>query len=312
MIWLLSVEGRQGIGRDEAQYFRAGERYWGWFSELGDNLAAGHPGRSFTAVRHRSLLERQRARSPGRHEGPLRDLLARLPHAATARGRRAACTRSRSARRHVTLPLFARESTAFRFPAILFAALLVGLVYRFARALAAARAGGGGGRADARAAALLLPRADLLLRRAHHDDGLRRRLRLLEVAARLALGDRHRRAVRDLAGGEAQRLADALLSRRPLPLDAAGGSARARRLPARAARLRGHAVLGPPIFFAHWPWLWVSPVARTRAYVERHLEHEHYNFEYLGFNFNQPPTDARDEVAARHGAVRRDRRSPCR
>jgi len=44
VVWLLSVEGRQGIGRDEAQYFRAGERYWGWFSELGDNLAAGHPG----------------------------------------------------------------------------------------------------------------------------------------------------------------------------------------------------------------------------------------------------------------------------
>ena len=48
MIWLLAVEGRQGIGRDEAQYMRAGERYWGWFSELGDNLAHGRPGRSFT------------------------------------------------------------------------------------------------------------------------------------------------------------------------------------------------------------------------------------------------------------------------
>ncbi len=29
VIWLLAVEGRQGIGRDEAQYMRAGERYWG-------------------------------------------------------------------------------------------------------------------------------------------------------------------------------------------------------------------------------------------------------------------------------------------
>ena len=29
--WLLAVEGRQGLARDEAQYFRAGERYWGWF-----------------------------------------------------------------------------------------------------------------------------------------------------------------------------------------------------------------------------------------------------------------------------------------
>ena len=31
-------------------------------------------------------------------------------------------------------------------------------------------------------------------------------------------------------------------------------------------------------------------MARTRAYVLRHLDHEHYNFEYLGYNFNQPPT----------------------
>ena len=27
VIWLLAVEGKQGFGRDEGQYFRAGERY---------------------------------------------------------------------------------------------------------------------------------------------------------------------------------------------------------------------------------------------------------------------------------------------
>ena len=59
--------------------------------------------------------------------------MARVPSLHTARARRAACTRSRCAGRHITLPLFARESTAFRFPAILFAALLVAMVYRFAR-----------------------------------------------------------------------------------------------------------------------------------------------------------------------------------
>src|SRR5262249_49941899 len=46
--WLLAVEGRQGFGRDEGQYFRAGERYWGWFEELGTNLRLGRPGQSFT------------------------------------------------------------------------------------------------------------------------------------------------------------------------------------------------------------------------------------------------------------------------
>ena len=28
---LLASEGGQGFGRDEGQYMRAGERYWGWF-----------------------------------------------------------------------------------------------------------------------------------------------------------------------------------------------------------------------------------------------------------------------------------------
>ena len=47
--------------------------------------------------------------------------------------------------RHITLPLFARESTAFRFPAILFAALLVGdgLPVRARLAVARARRGRG-------------------------------------------------------------------------------------------------------------------------------------------------------------------------
>ena len=68
------------------------------------------------------------------------------------------------------------------------------------------------------------------------------------------------------------------------------GDLRARRLTPIPLVFVSMLVLGPLIFFAHWPWLWVAPVARTRAYVLRHLEHEHYNFEYLGYNFNQPPT----------------------
>src|SRR6185295_16988073 len=51
------------------------------------------------------------------------------------------------------------------------------------------------------------------------------------------------------------------------------------------------ALLGPLVFLAHWPWLWQAPIERTRIYVNRHLQHEHYNFEYLGENWNNPPTD---------------------
>jgi hypothetical protein len=68
------------------------------------------------------------------------------------------------------------------------------------------------------------------------------------------------------------------------------GDLRARRFPRPPLAFVAMLVLGPIIFYAHWPWLWNAPVARTRAYVNRHLQHEHYNFEYLGMNWNNPPT----------------------
>ena len=49
------------------------------------------------------------------------------------------------------------------------------------------------------------------------------------------------------------------------------------------------ALLGPATLFALWPWLWHDTIARLRAYLLFHLEHVHYNFEYLGRNYNQPP-----------------------
>ena len=94
--WLLATEGRQGFGRDEGQYMRAGERYWGWFEQLGTNLASGKLKESFTPRDDRSLLERQRPRPPRRHEDALRPVVAGVSSLHTAPGRRAACIRSRS------------------------------------------------------------------------------------------------------------------------------------------------------------------------------------------------------------------------
>jgi hypothetical protein len=48
-------------------------------------------------------------------------------------------------------------------------------------------------------------------------------------------------------------------------------------------------VIGPAVLFALWPWLWHDTFARLGNYLKFHLEHVHYNFEYLGRNFNQPP-----------------------
>lgn len=48
-------------------------------------------------------------------------------------------------------------------------------------------------------------------------------------------------------------------------------------------------VLGPLTLIAVWPWLWFDTVAHIRAWLNFHLHHVHYNFEYLGDNWNHPP-----------------------
>jgi len=55
------------------------------------------------------------------------------------------------------------------------------------------------------------------------------------------------------------------------------------------APLVAMATLGPLVLFASWPWLWHDTFRRFGAYVGFHLTHVHYNFEYLGTNYNTPP-----------------------
>jgi hypothetical protein len=48
------------------------------------------------------------------------------------------------------------------------------------------------------------------------------------------------------------------------------------------------AVLGPLTLYALWPWLWFAPVAHVRDWLAFHMNHVHYNYEYLGRNWNAP------------------------
>jgi 4-amino-4-deoxy-L-arabinose transferase-like glycosyltransferase len=48
------------------------------------------------------------------------------------------------------------------------------------------------------------------------------------------------------------------------------------------------AVLGPLTLFIVWPWLWFAPIAHVKQWLTFHLTHVHYNFEYLGDNWNAP------------------------
>ncbi|MBL9019006.1 MAG: glycosyltransferase family 39 protein [Myxococcales bacterium] len=74
----------------------------------------------------------------------------------------------------------------------------------------------------------------------------------------------------------------------------AGGSASAR-----GGRWRGMllhrwrvlvslAVLAPLTLVALWPWLWTDPIGHLQQWLSFHLKHVHYNFEYLGANWNAP------------------------
>ncbi|MCB9561072.1 MAG: glycosyltransferase family 39 protein [Kofleriaceae bacterium] len=47
-------------------------------------------------------------------------------------------------------------------------------------------------------------------------------------------------------------------------------------------------VVGPATLFALWPRLWIHP-GHVWKWIGFHLHHVHYNFEYLGDNWNAPP-----------------------
>jgi hypothetical protein len=47
-------------------------------------------------------------------------------------------------------------------------------------------------------------------------------------------------------------------------------------------------LLGPLTLIAVWPWLWFHPIEHIQAWLKFHMTHVHYNFEYLGTNWNAP------------------------
>lgn len=49
------------------------------------------------------------------------------------------------------------------------------------------------------------------------------------------------------------------------------------------------AILGPVIFYLHWPYLWHHPIDRTLWYLSFHLNHNHYTWFYLGELLRSPP-----------------------
>jgi 4-amino-4-deoxy-L-arabinose transferase-like glycosyltransferase len=48
-------------------------------------------------------------------------------------------------------------------------------------------------------------------------------------------------------------------------------------------------VLAPLVLFVLWPWLWLDTIDHLKSWLTFHMTHVHYNFEYLGDNWNHPP-----------------------
>jgi hypothetical protein len=287
--WLLSVEGRQGIGRDEAQYFRAAERYWGWFEALGKNVAAGRPGTSFSRAGIRAFWD-----DNPEHPVVMKTLYAfswRLFH-------RCECVKEASWHHlpvtgpHTTIPLFPRESTAFRFPAILMAGLGAALVFLFARRLV-----GRGPAAVASVLSVAQPHYFFHAQIAAFDAPI--------TVMAVAVGFCYWKSLRSprwaVIGGVVFGIALGVkhnawmmpiflvghylwMHRRGL-LDPRG------RLPPVAAIFPAMVLFGALVFYLHWPRVWADPWGHTSWYIKRHTAHEHYNFEYLGRNWNNPPKE---------------------
>jgi hypothetical protein len=48
-------------------------------------------------------------------------------------------------------------------------------------------------------------------------------------------------------------------------------------------------LLGPPVFFLVWPWIWFSTGERLAEWVRFHLGHDYYNMAFLGHTYWKPP-----------------------
>ena len=279
----------QGINRDEAYYMVAGEQYVAYW----EKVVRGDLPRPFSDASIARFWDYN-------HEHPplmklLYGLSWRFLHTcdcAAERDWHPPPARLDSGK-HATLGLFDWESTAFRLPTILFFGLLAATIYLFSLDAFGARTGPVAARAGALAAAVLAvaqPRAFFHAQTAGFDLPAATMWLLATYLYWRALERRTWRSAAWVGLVWGLFLATKLQSfflPLALGLHWLWLLARGRRPTLRP--VVAMAVLGPGVFFASWPWLWHDTLRRLGAYVGFHLHHVHYNFEYLGTNWNRPP-----------------------
>ncbi len=190
---------------------------------------------------------------------------------------------------HQKLGIYSSESLAFRFPGMLAAGLLLWLIYAWGVVTI--------GRMGALVAALvfaLMPRVFYHSHLAAFDVPIAFFVTLTAYAYWRTLSDRRWAVVTGLTFGLA--LATKHNSWM-LPGIFVIHYLWVRRQYALADRLDrptlswlpSMLILGPVILIATWPWVWHETFRRLLAYVQFHLRHVHYTYEYLGTSYFEPP-----------------------
>jgi 4-amino-4-deoxy-L-arabinose transferase-like glycosyltransferase len=282
---LMLAARTQGNTRDEGTYFDAAEFHAGYYGELVENLLAGHPQRSFT----KGAVDRW-FNYNHEHPGLMKTLFGlswRLLHRCNC-PTQAGLHPLRYAKKHRTLGLLSEEE-ALRLPTEVLVALMVALVYRLTGELWSERAG-----LLAASLALFAPRLFFDAELACFDAPIAAMWTWVVYAYFRALRERK-------WGWRAGAIFGLALATKHnaffLPFVLAAHwlftvrtDLFARRLPRAPRPLLWMALLGPVVYLACWPWLWFDTVHRFSEYVSFHVHHVFYNMEYLGRNYNKPPS----------------------
>ena len=270
---LLLATMDMGITRDESFYFHAARDYIGWFEELQKSWGAGQLSQSFT----QESVDRHWGYNP-EHPALMKTLFA-LSHALF--------------HRHLG---WASEITAMRLPTAALSAWLVSMVYLFGRQLFGRGAGliGAG-------ALLLQPRFFFHAHMAAFDTAMAAMWFAVIWAYWRSWGSRGWAIACGVLWGLALAtklnaffLPVVLVAHWALVSWRGFGVSRreeglALRWPAMPWALVAMALLGPLIFYLHWPRIWFDTFERVRWYMAFHLEHVHYFVRYFGEPLYTPP-----------------------
>lgn len=261
--WLLGTSGDLGYARDEGFYFHAAARYQAWFELL---LEAPDRALAPAVLDYHWAVNRE-------HPAFVKSLFS-LSHALF----------------YQRWAMFEEAGTSYRFVGMLFGGLLVAAVYSWGR-----RETGVGGGLAAALALMLMPRFFYHAHLSCFDVPVTCLWFLTVYAYARALDDgRWRWAV---ATGVCFGLLlntkhNSWLLPPVLVAHFCVHWAAQRRWalgPPSSKVLWCLALLGPPVFFAGWPWLWRDTWQRLLEYVTFHTGHEYYNMEFLGQTYFKPP-----------------------